>query len=171
MVLLEHKTAGAIKTMHLPLDNQAGSYFSAATIVLRHQGIIGHKDAIDGIRYNFLRKSKPDERKRNERGAYLNKDGSVSKKQPAKAFVRELVERTPREVGSQMRRLANEVYVMNLVRDGTLPVNKVTNDMCPYCPFYTMCTMHERGGSAWKEYRDAMYTRAEQSPLRKSAAE
>ena len=41
MVLLEHKTAGAIKTMHLPLDNQAGSYFSAATIVLRHQGIIG----------------------------------------------------------------------------------------------------------------------------------
>jgi hypothetical protein len=70
-----------------------------------------------------------------------------------------------------MRRLTNEVYVMNLVRNGTLPVNKVVNDMCTYCPFFTMCTMHERGGSAWKEYRDAMYTRAEQSPLRKSAAE
>jgi hypothetical protein len=171
MVLLEHKTAGAIKTMHLGLDNQAGSYFSAATIVLRHQGIIGSKDTIDAILYNFLRKSKPDERPRDSRGQYLNKDGSVSKKQPAKAFVRELVDRTPREVGSQMRRLTNEVYVMNLVREGKLPVNKVVNDMCTYCPFFTMCTMHERGGSAWKEYRDAMYTRTEQSPLRKSAAE
>lgn len=171
MVLLEHKTAGAIKTMHLPLDNQAGSYFSAATIVLRHQGIIGSKDSIDAILYNFLRKSKPDTRKRNERGAYLNQNGEISKRQPAKAFVRELVERTPREVGSQMRRLTSEVYVMNKVRNGELPVNKVVNDMCTYCQFFTMCTMHERGGNAWKDYRDAMYTRAEQSPLRKSAAE
>jgi hypothetical protein len=112
MVLLEHKTAGTIKTMHLSLDNQAGSYFSAATIVLRHQGIIGRKDTIDAILYNFLRKSKPDKRQRNERGAYLNKNGSVSKVQPAKAFVRDPIERHPREVGSQMRRLANEVFVM-----------------------------------------------------------
>ena len=171
MVLLEHKTAGAIKTMHLGLDNQAGSYFAAATIVLRHQGIIDRKDIIDGIWYNFLRKSRPDTRERDERGAYLNKNGEVSKRQPAKAFVREFVDRSPREVNSQMRRLANEVFVMNKVRNGELPVNKVTNDMCPYCPFFTMCTMHERGGSAWKEYRDAMYTVSEPSPLRKSAAE
>jgi hypothetical protein len=157
--------------MHLGLDNQAGSYFSAATIVLRHQGIIGPKDSIDGIKYNFLRKSKPDERERDSRGQYLNKNGDVSKRQPSKAFVREFVDRHPREVGSQMRRLANEVFVMNKVRNGELPVNKVVNDMCTYCQFFTMCTMHERGGSAWKEYRDAMYTRAEQSPLRKSAAE
>jgi hypothetical protein len=70
-----------------------------------------------------------------------------------------------------MRRLTNEVHVMNLVREGKLPVNKVVTDMCTYCPFFTMCIMHERGGGAWKDYRDSMYTRAEQSPLRKSAAE
>ena len=70
-----------------------------------------------------------------------------------------------------MRRLINEVFVMNKVRSGELPVNKVVTDMCPYCPFYAMCIMHERGGKAWMEYRDAMYKRAEPSPLRKSAAE
>jgi hypothetical protein len=171
MVLLEHKTAGQIKTIHLPLDNQAGSYFAAATIVLRHQGIIGAKDSIDGIMYNFLRKSKPDLRNRNSQGAYLNKNGSVSRRQPARAFLREFIDRNPREVNSQMRRLADEVYIMNKVRSGELPVTKVINDMCTYCPFFTMCVMHERGGSAWKEYRDAMYTVADQSPLRKSAAE
>jgi len=171
MVLLEHKTAGQIKTMHLGLDNQAGSYFAAATIVLRHQGIIGSKDTIDAILYNFLRKALPDTRERDHAGRYLNKDGRVSKVQPAKRFVREFVDRSPREVGSQMRRLADEVFIMNKVRSGELPVTKVINDMCAYCPFFTMCTMHERGGKSWMEYRDAMYTKAGPSPLRKSAAE
>ena len=171
MVLLEHKTAGQIKTMHLGLDNQAGSYFAAATIVLRHQGIIGSKDTIDAILYNFLRKALPDTRKRDHAGRYLNKDGRVSKVQPAKRFVREPVDRSPREVGSQMRRLADEVFIMNKVRSGELPVTKVINDMCTYCPFFTMCTMHERGGKSWMEYRDAMYIKAGPSPLRKSAAE
>jgi hypothetical protein len=171
MELMEHKTAASIKTMHLPLDNQAGSYFAVATIVLRHQGIIGPKDTIDGIRYNFLRKAMPDKRERNHAGAYLNKNGSVSKVQPAKRFVREFVDRTPREVSYQMRALADEVYIMNLVRRGRLPVTKVKNDMCTYCQFFQMCKMHERGGNAWMEYRDAMYTVSGPSPLRKSAAE
>lgn len=169
--LMEHKTAGSIKTMHLALDNQAGSYFAAATVVLRHQGILGKKEVIEGIRYNFLRKAKPDDRPRNSRGAYLNKDGSVSKSQPAKAFVRELVERHPREVRTQLERLTDEVVIMNKVRSGELPITKVINDMCPYCPFFEMCVLHERGGSAWKEFRDAKYSKGEPSPLRKSAAE
>lgn len=171
IVLLEHKTAGSIKTMHLPLDNQAGSYFSAATIVLRHQNIIGRKESIDGIMYNFLRKSMPDERPRDTQGRYLNKDGSVSKSQPSRRYLREFVDRTPREVNNQLRRLSDEVYIMNLVRERKLPVIKVVNDMCTYCPFYQMCMMHERGGKAWMEFRDAKYVVSEPSPLRKSAAE
>jgi hypothetical protein len=171
MILLEHKTAGAIKTMHLGLDNQAGSYFAAATIVLRHQGIIGSKDAIDAVMYNFLRKAMPDTRERDYAGRYLNKDGGVSKSQGSRRFLREFVDRTPREVNNQLRKIADKVYIMNKVRNGELPVTKVETDMCPYCPFFTPCTMHERGGSAWKEYLRAMYTVSEPSPLRKSAAE
>lgn len=169
--LLEHKTAGQIRLAHLPLDNQAGSYFAAATVVLRHQGILDRRENIEGIRYNFLRKSLPDERPRNERGAYLNKDGSISKKQPPPPFVREFVDRGPREVRRQLERLTDEVSVMNKIRAGELPINKVINDTCPYCPFFQMCVMHERGGSSWKEFRDAHYSKRDPSPLRKSASE
>lgn len=171
LVLLEHKTAGSIKTAHLPLDNQAGSYFAAASIVLRHQGILGKREDIEGIKYNFLRKAKQDNRDRDAQGRALNKNGSVSKVQPAKPFVREFVDRSPREVNRQLIRLTDEVVVMNKVRNGELPVTKVINDMCPYCPFFQMCVMHERGGRQWIEFRDAQYTKRPPSPLRKSAAE
>jgi hypothetical protein len=158
IVLLEHKTAGAIKTAHLPLDDQAGAYFAVATIVLRSQGILGPKEDIAGIRYNFLRKSRPDERPRNAGGAYLNKDGQISKRQPPPAFLREFVDREPREVMQQIRRITDEVTIMNGMRDGTIPITKSVTDMCPYCPYFTMCSLHERGGNAWKEFRDAQYT-------------
>jgi PD-(D/E)XK nuclease superfamily len=171
-VLLEHKTAGSIKTAHLPLDDQAGAYFAVASVVLRDQGILRPDENIDAIMYNFLRKSMPDVRPRNEQGAYLNKNGSVSKRQPAPPFVRELVERTPREVNQQLRRITDEVVIMNMMRSGELPVTKSVTDMCPYCPFFTMCRMHERGGTAWMDFRDAEYTVADPyADQRKSAAE
>jgi Zierdtviridae exonuclease len=170
--LLEHKTAGAIKTQHLPLDDQAGAYFAVATIVLRDQGIIRPNEDIEGILYNFMRKSFPDERERNAQGAYLNKNGDVSKRQPAKAFLREIVDRTPREVSQQIRRLRDEMNMMNAMREGRIPVTKTITDMCPYCPFFTMCKLHERGGNAWKEFRDASFTVADPYvEHRKSAAE
>jgi hypothetical protein len=158
IVLLEHKTAGSIRTAHLPLDNQAGSYFAVATIVLRHQDILGPKEFISGIEYNFLRKSRPDPREHDARGQYLNKDGTVSKKQPPPAFLREFVDRTPREVKSQLRRLTDEVDIMNRMRSGEIAVTKTVTNMCPNCPFFTMCVLHEHGGNAWKEFRDSHYT-------------
>ena len=125
LYLMEHKTAAQISTAYLPLDDQAGAYFAAATIVLRHQGIIGPKENIEGIQYNFLRKSKPDPRPRNERGAYLNKDGAISKSQPPPAFVRpDPIERSPGEVYSQIARIADEVAEMDDLRSGRKPVRK-----------------------------------------------
>jgi Zierdtviridae exonuclease len=155
--LLEHKTAGSVKTAHLPLDDQAGGYFAAATVVLRHQGIIAPRENISGIMYNFLRKAMPDPRERNKAGAYLNKDGSISKRQPPPPFHREWIDRSPGEVRSQLQRITDEVVIMNGIRNGELPITKNTNDQCTYCPFYTMCLLHERGGNAWKEFRDKEY--------------
>jgi hypothetical protein len=61
---------------------------------------------------------------------------------------------------------------MNKMRSGELPVTKTTNDMCPYCPFFTMCVLHEQGGNAWKEFRDKQYTRVNPyEDMRKSASE
>lgn len=173
--LLENKTASTIKTAHLQLDSQAGGYFAAGTTVLRALKIIGPKDTLYGVMYNFLRKSKPDERERNAGGAYLNKDGKVSKRQPPKAFLREPIDRHPREVGSILRRITDKAVIMEGMRNGTIPITKNITDMCPYCPFYTMCVLHEKGGNAWKSFRDKQYVvkdpYQEQLNKGKSAAE
>lgn len=62
--LLETKTAAAINTGHLSLDDQAGSYWATASADLRRAGTLAKGQRIAGITYNFLRKSVPDERPR-----------------------------------------------------------------------------------------------------------
>ncbi len=71
--LWDHKTAKAIRTGHLPLDDQAGSYWAVATHVLRRQGLMTPKQQIRGIVYNFLMKSPPDDRPKDELGRARNK--------------------------------------------------------------------------------------------------
>ena len=170
--LLENKTAASIRTAHLPLDRQAGGYFAVATIVLREQGILDRHENIAGVQYNFLRKAMPDLRDRDERGQYLNKDGNVSKRQPPPAFHREPVDRSPREVQSILRGITDDLRIMNAMRDGTMPVTKSVTDLCPNCPFFEMCVMHERGGTAWQEFKRSNYaTEDPYADHRKSSAE
>jgi hypothetical protein len=71
--LLETKTAKAISTSHLSLDDQAGSYWATAGYSLRRQGLIGPKERIHGITYNFARKAKPDDRPKDAEGYATNK--------------------------------------------------------------------------------------------------
>lgn len=71
--LWDHKTAASIQVGHLPLDDQAGSYWALAGTVLRRAGLIGPKERIRGIVYNFLMKAEADERPRNEDGLACNK--------------------------------------------------------------------------------------------------
>jgi PD-(D/E)XK nuclease superfamily len=71
--LLETKTAKAIQTSHLPLDDQAGSYWAVASHTLAKQGLIKQGERISGINYNFLRKALPDDRPRDEQGYATNK--------------------------------------------------------------------------------------------------
>jgi hypothetical protein len=70
--LMEHKTAKSIMTSHLAMDDQGGAYWAVATQVLRSEGILGPKDVIAGIMYNFLRKGLPDERPRDADGYATN---------------------------------------------------------------------------------------------------
>lgn len=71
--LLETKTAKAIVTSHLTLDDQAGSYWAVASHVLAKQGLIKNGERISGINYNFLRKALADERPRDAEGYATNK--------------------------------------------------------------------------------------------------
>jgi hypothetical protein len=158
--LIEHKTAAQIDLAYLELDDQAGAYWAVATAVLRGMKILKPDEEIAGIVYNFLRKSLPDDRPVNEEGLRLNQDGKVSKRQPPPAFVRHTVERSGGELKSQMLRLADEVTWMNAMRDGSLPVLKFTGRHCArFCDYFDMCKLHEKGGDAWLELAESLYTR------------
>jgi len=153
--LMEHKSAAQIQLAYLELDDQGGIYWALAGSILRSEGVLKEGEEIAGITYNFLRKSMEDERARNSGGEYLNKNGTVSKKQPPDRYVRELVERSARERKTQLDRLADEVWLMKGMIEGTVPVTKSTTKECSFCQFFMACKMHERGSNAWKEVMKA----------------
>jgi hypothetical protein len=71
--LLETKSAKAIQTGHLAIDDQAGSYWAVATASLRSEGLIKPDESIAEINYNFVRKALPDERPKDPQGYATNK--------------------------------------------------------------------------------------------------
>lgn len=73
ILLDEHKTAATISTGHLALDPQAGSYWAMAGRTLRDLGLIGPRERLAGIEYNFLRKALPDDRPKDAQGYATNK--------------------------------------------------------------------------------------------------
>jgi hypothetical protein len=156
--LIEHKTANAIQTQHLDKDEQAGAMWALANDALRAKGILDRRERIMGIEYNFLRKAlPPTDRPRNRAGLYLNKNGSISKSQPAPFFHREFVERTRVENLTQVRRLGHDFQLMRAFRTGIVPlVKNPTRDCFWDCDFATMCKLHEEGAD-WEGYRDSLF--------------
>lgn len=76
LYIVDHKTAaqlGSSNTQYLPLDDQAGAYWAVASYTLRQQGLIGPKETISGVIYNYLRKAKADTRPKNKDGHATNK--------------------------------------------------------------------------------------------------
>lgn len=144
---VDHKFMKTIETDHLYIDDQNGGYLAIGTHELRKRGLIGPKEAVRVLVYNFLRKAKPDDRPKDELGRSLNKDGSVSKKQPAKFFHRERIERTAAERNVQVQRIADEAYVIQKVKAGKLPITKNPTRDCRWdCSFFDLCQVHESGG-------------------------
>lgn len=155
--LMEHKTAAQISLAHLSLDDQAGSYWAISTQILRHQGLIGPKESIWGITYNFARKGRPDLRPKNEQGHSLNKDGSVSKTQSAPLLKRHEVRRSATERRRQISRIQDEAIAMSNVRSGVTPIYKNPTKDCSWdCDFFEMCELHESTPD-WEDFRDAMF--------------
>lgn len=144
---VDHKFMKTIETDHLYIDDQNGGYLSIGTHELRQRGLIGPKEAVRVLVYNFLRKALPDQRARNEMGQYLNKDGSVSKRQPSAYFHRERIERTAAERNQQIQRIAQEAYVMQEYKTGRLPLFKTPTRDCRWdCSFFDLCQIHESQG-------------------------
>lgn len=169
----EHKTAANISVTHLQIDDQAGAYWAIASKILQEKGVLRRGDIIEGITYNFLRKVFPDDRPVNKLGQKLNKDGSVSKRQPKPEFERHHVERSQRERRTQLLRIQNEATWMDLARRHPDSIMKSPRyDCARRCQLYTLCELNERGGNAWLEYREAMFVRKDPyADHRKSAEE
>jgi hypothetical protein len=152
--LFEHKTAKTVRTAHLTLDEQAGTYWALAPYVLEAKLL----PRIDFILYNFLRKGKKDDRPQDEDGYALNKDGTISKRQPSPLFVRETVRRTQANVVRTMTRIASHATEIQMIDDGLLDVTKTPNQDCSWqCQFFDMCELHEAGGD-WQGYKQVAMT-------------
>lgn len=153
--LFEHKTAKTVRTGHLPLDEQAGSYWAFAPYVMEAKDL----PKLDFVLYNFLRKAKADDRPQNEDGFYLNKDGTVSKRQPSPLFHREIVRRGKSRADSVLLRVKRQAEEISWIDQGEMDVWKTPNQDCHWqCDFYDMCVLHEQGQD-WESYRDATMTR------------
>lgn len=164
--LMEHKTAGAIRTEHLVIDNQARPYGTMAERALRKLGVIGKSEELKGILYNFLRKGLPDLRPTDHNGRSLNKDGSVSKRQPAALFLRKPVTMSRQAKIITLNRLQADAIMLTTVtmelRTGKIdPIDipKVPHYSCPrICPFFDMCVAEENGTDI-REMERSLYIR------------
>ena len=144
---VDHKFMKTISVDHLYIDDQNGGYLSIGTHELRKRGLIGPKESVRTLVYNFLRKALPPDNPQNADGKYLNKDGSVSKRQPPAFFHRERIERTGPERNRQIQRIGEEALHLAAVRNGDLPVIKNPTRDCTWdCSFFDLCAIHESGG-------------------------
>jgi hypothetical protein len=155
--LVDHKTAKQFGGWEwLTINTQAGSYLWVAPEVLKAKGIFTGKEKIDGIIFNYLKKAMPDSRPVNAAGEAVNKDGSVSKVQPAPRFHREQTWRAPVERVNQYKHVVRESVQINLVRKGKVePTKHVTKD-CVRCPLFDPCQLHEQGDD-WRHMMESLY--------------
>lgn len=158
----EHKTTTEISAAALPMNEQVGAYWTYGPRWLRLKGFLKQDERIDGIIYNWLRKTiKPDDGQWDALGRRLNKDGSISKRQPPPYFQRQLTFRGDIEAERVKARVHNEILDMLEARaDPARHVYKNPGPQffpnCKFCGFRDMCELHETGND-WVAYKDAVY--------------
>jgi hypothetical protein len=146
----EHKTATAISEDALPMDEQVGAYWTYGPRWLRLKGILKSGEELDGILYNWLRKAAPKpEDLLDSFGRKLNKDGSISKRQPPKFFHRKNTFRGQAEAEAVKARVWKQVRDMEDARNDPEMIYKNPGPQfmpnCKFCSFRDMCELHETG--------------------------
>jgi Zierdtviridae exonuclease len=173
--IVDHKTTRAIDVHALGLNEQAGSYWTFGTEYLKDKGIINAStyDDLSGIIFNFIRRTRRDTRPQDESGHYLNKDGSVSKRQPSPIFHREPTWRTEHDRDQVRTRALNDFREMEMVKRGDLAVVKNPGPWtCKGCGWLDICELHETGADwhmmldgtteEWNPYAEHEIREAEQ---------
>jgi hypothetical protein len=164
--LLENKTAKQIRLEHLPIDDQARGYAAMSELALRNAGYLKPGEHVKGVTYNFLRKVMPDERETNEKGQSLNKNGSVSARQPTPVFVRHPIVLSNKAKLQALLHIQREAIMITrmttALRSKELKPEsliKTPHSSCSkLCDFFTMCVVEEQGGD-YKAMQRNMFNR------------
>jgi hypothetical protein len=141
--MLEHKSWKVMRTQHLQLDEQASTYWALVPLWLRQQGFFGPDDDLGVMMYNIIRKANPDDRPQNSQGMYLNKNGSVSKRQPAEIYHRVPIWRDTHSRRHLLDRLIAEANEIKMVQAGLLMAYKNPTYTCGSCDFFDACELDE----------------------------
>jgi hypothetical protein len=129
---------------------------------LRLKGFLKEDERLDGILYNWLRKSiRPQDGQWDEQGRRINKNGTISKRQPPQYFGRQLTFRGDVEAERVKARVRNEIRDMMEAR--AHPEQHVYKNPgpsffpnCKFCSFRDMCELHETGND-WEAFKRAAY--------------
>lgn len=164
--LMEHKTATSIRTGHLVLDGQARPYGAMAEHALRKIGAMQKDETFKGIMYNFARKALSDERPIDAAGKSLNKNGTVSARQPAPLFKRHPVMLSRKAKIQTLNRIRVETRVLTdltqeirLKKIDPATIPKTPHSSCEkFCQFFTMCVAEEEGTDI-RSMEEIMYIR------------
>ena len=151
IVFKEFKTAAAITDDGLALDEQAGLYWTYGPRWLRMAGYLKADQSISSILYTRLRKAIPNPDKKTDLlGRVLNKDGTISKQQPAPYFSRIPVYRDLTDRERVHERVLAEVAEIRAARAGKLALYKNPGPLhmpnCRGCAVREACEVHETGG-------------------------
>ena len=72
--------------------------------------------------------------------------GEISKNQGSPLFWRDVIRRNRANRQNQLSRIADEIEIMSLARDGDIPIIKAPGDHCNWCDFSDLCDIDEDGG-------------------------
>jgi hypothetical protein len=149
IVIPDHKTTAAINLGYLSMDPQATAYWTWGFDAVINKRLVPPKTKLDGMLFNFLRKTKLDERPSvmdNGRRYHLNQDGTISKRQPSPYFARVPIYRDPKERDRARAVVLDEFKEMEMVNSGILkPYKNPGQFTCPGCWLLDICELHEIG--------------------------
>lgn len=153
----DHKTSAGIggttshpnMPKHLPLDDQPGAYWSWGVEWLVQEQMLKNNMSLSGMMFNYLRKALPDARPSklvDGHRHYLNKDGTVSMKQPSPYFARFEVHRDEYDREQAKQRAILDYSRIERHRSGDIPITKSPGMFtCPSCWARDICELHETG--------------------------
>jgi hypothetical protein len=157
LLLNDYKTTRQLDVGYLRLDEQANAYYTFGVDALKQEGLLAEDASISQILFNFLVKKLPDERPVDADGRSLNKDGSVSMRQPTARYHREPVYRNDNCREQVMNRAIDQFIEMQDARAGHVAILKTTGPFsCNMCVYRDPCELHEIGED-YQEFLRLMY--------------